>query len=240
MKTLRTIVVEDERLPRLTLLKKLEAHRPQVEVVDSCEDYDQALQSILRHKPDLLLLDIQLQGRDALQLLAEVGRTQPLPMVIFTTAYNERRYLMEAIKFQAVDYLLKPIDVGELAVAIAKAVEQNGANRPVMETVGLLSFKNVNGRLFLKAENIAFARADGNYAMLTTFDGEEMVMESLAALERTLSGTFVRIDRSTIVNMQLVYKLNTKRRTCIFRSHDGALLQLDLSKKGIEVMLEQL
>ena len=239
MLPLRTIVIEDERLPRLTLLKKLEAHSPQVEVVDSCEGYDQALQSILRQKPDLLFLDIQLQGRDALQLLAEVKQTQTLPMVIFTTAYNERHYLMEAIKFQALDYLLKPIDVNELALAIAKAVEHRQANQPTVEPTGLMVFRTVNGKLFLKAENIAFVRADGNYAVLATFDGEETVMESLAVLERTLDGrNFIRIDRSTMVNVQLIYKLNVKRRMCVLRSYDGALLQLELSKKGMDMLLE--
>ena len=64
MKKLKAIVVEDERLPRLSLLAKLEDFRHSVEVVDSCENYDSALMSILQHRPDLLFLDIQLQGRD--------------------------------------------------------------------------------------------------------------------------------------------------------------------------------
>ena len=68
----KAIVVDDERLPRLALLQKLEEFHHQVEVVDSCDNYDSALQSILRHQPDLLFLDIQLQGRDAMQLLDEV------------------------------------------------------------------------------------------------------------------------------------------------------------------------
>ena len=121
MKTLKAIVVEDERLPRLSLLQKLEDFRHEVEVIDSCDNYDSALQSILRHQPDLLFLDIQLQGRDAIQLLNEVRLTLPLPHVIFTTAYDDRKYLMNAIKLDAVDYLLKPIDKNELAAAITKA-----------------------------------------------------------------------------------------------------------------------
>lgn len=57
------IVVEDERLPRLSLLQKLEVFRNQIEVVDSCESYDDALYSITRNKPDVLFLDIQLQRK---------------------------------------------------------------------------------------------------------------------------------------------------------------------------------
>ena len=103
MKPLKTSVVEDERLPRLSLLQKLEDFRQEVEVIDSCDNYDSALQSILRHQPELLFLDIQLQGRDAIQLLNEVKQTLPLPHVIFTTAYADRKYLMSAGKLSAVD-----------------------------------------------------------------------------------------------------------------------------------------
>ena len=70
-----TIVVEDERLPRLSLLKKLEDFRHALEVVDSCDNYDTALESILKNRPDLVFLDIQLQGRDSIQLLDELKQT---------------------------------------------------------------------------------------------------------------------------------------------------------------------
>ena len=121
--TLKAIVVEDERYPRLSLLQKLEEFRSQIEVIDACDSYDAALKSILQHRPDLLFLDIQLQGRDSIQLLNELQNSMhTLPRVIFTTAYADRRYLMSAIKFSAVDYLLKPVDKNELALAIAKAV----------------------------------------------------------------------------------------------------------------------
>ena len=120
---LRTIVVEDERLPRLALLQKLENFSNAVDVIDSCDNYDTALHSILQNKPDLLLLDIQLQGRDTIQLLEELQKVQPLPYVIFTTAYNDRHYLMSAIKLSAVDYLIKPIDQSSLSIAIAKVMK---------------------------------------------------------------------------------------------------------------------
>ena len=90
MKKLKTIVVEDERLPRLSLLAKLEDYRHTLEVVDACDNYDSARESILLHRPDLLILDIQLQGRDSIQLLEELRQTIRLPYTIFTTAYSDR------------------------------------------------------------------------------------------------------------------------------------------------------
>ena len=68
MKTFRAIIVEDERLPRLSLLQKLETYHPDIEVVDCCETYEAALTAILRHRPDILFLDIQLQGHTTLEL----------------------------------------------------------------------------------------------------------------------------------------------------------------------------
>ena len=81
--TLKAIVVEDERYPRLSLLQKLEEFRSQIEVIDACDSYDAALKSILQHRPDLLFLDIQLQGRDSIQLLNELQNSMhTLPRVI--------------------------------------------------------------------------------------------------------------------------------------------------------------
>lgn len=237
MSTLKAIVVDDERMPRLSLLQKLEDFRQDVEVVASCDSYDNALQNILQLKPDLLFLDIQLQGRDAIQLLEELKQTQPLPYVIFTTAYSERRYLMSAIKLSAVDYLLKPIDKNELAIAIAKVSNLNGTDRQQPAANNRLSFRTVNGKLFVSPQDIAYVQADGNYSTLVTFSDTESVMESLASMEQHLdSSIFARVDRSTIVNIQQVYKLNTKRRQCTLRSDDNTTITLELSKTGIDTI----
>ncbi len=238
MKPLKTIVIEDERLPRLSLLQKLEDFRQQVEVVDSCDCYDSALQSILRHQPDLLFLDIQLQGRDALQLLDEVKQTLPLPHVIFTTAYADRKYLLSAIKLAAVDYLLKPIDRNELASAIAKACQLRHDNPPATQPPTRLSLRTANGKLFVEVADIAYITADGNYSHLNTFGSQEDILESLASMEQLLDPTvFLRVDRCTIVNTRRVYKLNVKRHQCSLLSPDGMVLDVELSKTGIERLM---
>ena len=243
MEPIRAIVVEDERLPRLTLLQKLEDFRHEVEVVDSCDNYDSALKSILHWKPELLFLDIQLQGRNSIELLEQVRETQPLPYVIFTTAYNDRHYLMSAIKLAAVDYLLKPIEKNELALAIAKVeARRNEVRGERREERGerkeeRIVFRTVNGKLFLHEEEIAYIRADGNYSKLTTFGDEEEVLDSLAVVERRLDNkVFVRVDRSTIVNTRQLYKLNTRRRVCTLRSEEGVCVDLELSKAGMAAL----
>ncbi len=241
MKTLKAIVVEDERLPRLSLLQKLEDFRQQVEVVDSCDNYDSALRSILRHQPDLLFLDIQLQGRDALQLLNEVKQSFQLPHVIFTTAYADRKYLLSAIKLAAVDYLLKPIDKNELALAIAKACQQPNGNPDGNGSSKRLSLRTAMGKIFIDSSDIAYVTADGNYSHLFTFSSREDILESLATMEQLLDAAgFMRVDRHTIINTQRVYKLNVKRQLCTLLSPDGMTLDVELSKSGVERLMKQL
>lgn len=239
MKKLKTIVVEDERLPRLSLLAKLEDYRDELYVADACEDYDSARDSILRHRPDLLFLDIQLQGRDSIQLLEELKNTIELPYIIFTTAYSDRNYLMSAIKLSAVDYLLKPVGKEELAHAVAKVVDRARSDAPAgAEIPDKLSFRSVNGKIFVAPDSIACFKAEGNYSKIVTFSGEDLIMESLHSLEQRLpEGGFVRVDRGTIVNIHKVYRVNQLLHTCTLQSGEGRMLDLRLSKNGVEALL---
>ncbi|MBO6250459.1 MAG: response regulator transcription factor [Muribaculaceae bacterium] len=239
MKKLKTIVVEDERLPRLSLLAKLEDYRHVVEVVDSCDNYDDARRSILKNRPDLLFLDIQLCGRDSIQLLDEIKETITLPYIIFTTAYTHRDYLMSAIKLSAIDYLLKPIDKALLEHAIAKVVDRSmAAVQPL--TPANLVFKTVNGKLIVSTASIAYAKADGNYAKIVTFEDENLVLESLLSMERRLSHyNFIRVDRSTIVNISMVYRLDQRLQICTLKTENGNIIKLKLSKHGIEQLMEK-
>lgn len=234
MNKLKTIVVEDEQLPRLSLLAKLEEHSGELEVVDACDSYDAALESILRHRPDLLFLDIQLSGRDTIQLLEELRKTIPLPYVVFTTAYSDREYLMSAIKLSAVDYLLKPVGKQELSQAIAKVMDRARAKKADRETREKLAFKSVNSKLFIASDDIAGFKAEGNYATLISFHGEHLLLENLLSLEKRLpADTFFRVDRSTIVNISSVFSLDQQHVTCTLRSRDGRQVELPLSKNGV-------
>lgn len=231
---LRTIVVEDERLPRLTLLQKLEALSDKVEVVDDCDSYEAALASITTRRPDLVLLDIQLRGRDSIQLLNELQQQMALPSVIFTTAYDNPNFLLNAIKLQAVDYLLKPISRDELADAIDKVLQRLPDAKSDAEQRTFV-FRTSAGRSWVDADRIAYIKAARNYSVLVCFDHEEVVLDNLMTLETMLGQeNFLRVDRSTIVNCSRITKLNVRRSSCRFRSDDGIEIDLELSKVAVE------
>ncbi len=244
MEKLRAIIVEDERMPRLSLAEKLASYHPSIEVVDMCEDCDAALESILRLRPDLLFLDIELPEKNSLWLLEKLREvsTMPLPHIIFTTAFSDSKYLMQAIKFQAADYLLKPVSLDELASAIRKVHEKSGKGST--DTTGSalsrrFAFKTMHSVLSLACEDFVYCEADGCYSRLFTAAGaEEAVFERLGEIEaRIAGGSIVRAGRKYLVNTDYVYKLDTRASVCRLRLPSGSTIDITLSEGGMETVM---
>lgn len=213
------ILVEDEELPRLSLKAKLATYHPEMEILDACEEAESALESILRHKPQILFLDIQLPGKDSLWLLEQLQQTgMKLPQLIFTTAFTDSRYLLKAIKFSAVDYLNKPVGIVELAQAVEKAKkrirEELSQEQQAVEKK--YTFSTFNSILVVGCDEIVFFRADGNYARLILLHGKsELVFERLGEIEEKLDkGLFFRAGRSLILNRKYIHKINVKDSSC--------------------------
>ena len=241
MKNFRAIIVEDERLPRLSLLQKLETYHPDIEVVACCESYETALTAILRHRPDILFLDIQLQGHTTLELLRELKEAIPLPHIIFTTAYNNSEYLLQAIRFAAADYLLKPVDVSDLAKAIRRIEERDttaSSSTPQPPAPSRkVPFRTLNGTLYAGKDEVIYVRASGNYSSIMLAEGEEIVLERLGVIENKL-GTkhFIRAGRTLLLNRNLIYKVNHKHKCCILRTPAGQEYSVELSAGGLEAV----
>ena len=230
---LRTIVVEDERLPRLTLLQKLEALSDKVEVVDDCDSYEAALASITTRRPDLVLLDIQLRGRDSIQLLNELQQQMTLPYVIFTTAYDNPNFLLNAIKLQAVDYLLKPFglqDFQRAANRLKERLESSAASGTVVggsltvgQSVALQSAADTNDdTIFLKTEyrvvkvsisDIRYVEAMSEYLKVYLDSDTKPIVTllSMKKMEERLPANFMRIHRSYIINLTKIQEVNKNR-----------------------------
>ena len=111
---LRVVLVDDEPLVRLGLRRLLE-QEPDVELVAECADGDQAVTAVKEHRPDVLLLDMQMPGRTGLEVLVALGEDRP-KAVVFVTAHDT--YAIDAFEQHAVDYLLKPFDQRRFRVAL--------------------------------------------------------------------------------------------------------------------------
>jgi two-component system LytT family response regulator len=121
MTTLKTIIVDDERLARRGLALRLQDN-PQVEVIAECANGRDALKAIAEHAPDLVFLDIQMPGMDGFEMVCEL-QADIMPMIVFVTAFDQ--YAVEAFKIHAVDYMLKPIEEERLREAVERAVSRH-------------------------------------------------------------------------------------------------------------------
>ena len=217
---LRVLIVDDEPLAR-ERLRVLLRDAPEVQVVGECGDGRRALAAIRRRRPDLLFLDVQMPELDGFAVLRALDPTE-LPAVIFVTAYD--RYALRAFEVHALDYLLKPFDRERFHRALARARTQIERDRrgtldarllalledlrPGRKRLERLVVKDGGRVFFLRAEEIDWVEAQGNYARLHIGRETHLVRETMARLEAGLDPKqFARIHRSTIVNLERVREL---------------------------------
>lgn len=210
---LKALVIDDENDARekiTFLLKRYCADT--VEVLAECGDGEEALAAITRHRPDLLFLDVEMPRMTGFDLLRKVGRAEF--DVIFTTAYDH--YAIKAIKFSAIDYLLKPIDIDQIKEAIARVQEkraQGGSGerveqlmentRPGAQISGL-SIPSKDGFVMVKLEEIVWCEAVNYYTVFHLTNKRELVAtRTLKDFEEMLDASgFARIHHSHLINLE--------------------------------------
>jgi two-component system LytT family response regulator len=212
--TLRTLIVDDERLAR-SELKRLLAEHDAIEVVGEAAHADAAEIAIENLSPDLLFLDVQMPGGTGFDLLE---RLDAVPYVVFATAYDE--YALRAFEVSALDYLVKPIDPERLEGAIAKVVararqgaEPQGAVEeqeppPTLTQDDQVFVKDGDRYWFVRLGDVRLFESEGNYTRLYFDDGKPLVYRSLTYLEERLDpAAFFRASRQHIINLRYVKDL---------------------------------
>lgn len=220
----RTVIADDERLARQKMLILLDSE-PQVKVVAECQDGRQTVSAIRECRPDMLLLDIQMPDLDGFQVLGEIP-PEDMPVVIFTSAYDQ--YAIRAFEANALDYLLKPFDQERLHHAVERARSELGKSRDREITRRILTLLSqvrsaslpapepdrrlairANGRVvFLDLNSIDWVEAAANYVRLNVGKESYLFRETISRIsERLDANHFVRIHRSTIVNVSKIKEL---------------------------------
>jgi two-component system LytT family response regulator len=199
---IRALVVDDESLARRNLTVLLRRD-PDVGSVTECESGTEAIEEIRRSKPDLVFLDVQMPECGGFDVLELLGGDLP-PAVIFVTAYDE--YAIRAFEAGALDYLLKPFDDARFGRALNRAKERLAhfvPQRP--RPVERLVVKSRGRVLFLNVADIDWIEAASYYACLHVGSDTHVLRRTLSDLERDLGdGTFIRIHRSIIVNVERI------------------------------------
>jgi len=215
----RTIIIEDEYSPRQMLREKLKQFAPDMEIIAECENAEDALIEILRLRPDLLFLDIQMPGKNGLWLADELIRlksdTFTPPDIIFTTGYVYSGYLLKAFELAAIDYLVKPVSNESLEKAVARYRERAGVSTGLqnlsdaIDKDQLLKFKSFNGLFLLRPDDIVYVEADRDYACMFFANGtKEDVFERLGEIEKKLpTETFWRAGKSIVINRKYIRKI---------------------------------
>jgi two-component system LytT family response regulator len=210
---MRTLIVDDERLARNELKRLLEPYT-KIEIVAEAANAEEALKLIEELQPELLFLDIQMPGKNGFELLSSIeGKS---PEVIFTTAYDE--YAIKAFEYNALDYLLKPIDTERLKETIHRIEENQAqpespahANERVEKVLGendQVFVKDGEKCWFVKLGKIRLFESMGNYVRLHFDDQKPLVLKSLNNLEERLDpNTYFRANRKHIINLHWIEKI---------------------------------
>jgi len=208
------IIIDDEKHCIKTLTNLLETNFSEVQIVATCLDSTKAYDLIQLHKPGFIFLDIEMPLLNGFDLLSKFEHL--FFEVVFTTAYDT--YAIKAIKYSALDYLLKPVSREDLAAAIEKIKNKQGFiskaqvqmatavhNRQLPETIAL---PTADGLTFAPVNDIVFCTADGSYTRVFMADNIEILLsKSMGDVDEILSGySFFRIHHSTLINLKHVKK----------------------------------
>jgi len=217
---IRTLIVDDEPLAR-ERIRALLQKEADIEIIGECADGRGAVAAISKDRPDLVFLDVQMPELDGFGVLEQLD-SEARPAVVFVTAHD--KFALRAFEVHALDYLLKPFDSGRFKKALERARDRiqrqqtgelshriselladlkTGAKHPER-----LAIKSGGKVLFLKIDEIDWIEAADNYVELHIGNESHLHRETMAALEGKLpADKFMRISRSTIVNIERIKEL---------------------------------
>lgn len=210
MRTIKTMLVEDERLAREEL-KSMLSQFHELEIIDEAKNGEEGLLKIRKQKPDLIFLDVNMPGFSGFELLKQLDE---IPLVVFVTAYDE--FAIKAFEVDALDYILKPIDPVRLQETIKKIVarfkEENETSEeieiPTKKTLGLTDsvfIKDGEKCWFVELSNIRMLESEGNYVRIYFDNFKPLILRSLGSFEERFDPTvFFRANRKYIINLKWI------------------------------------
>lgn len=202
---IKAVIVEDSRLARNELKELLKKHSD-IELTGEAENVDKAFELIQKEQPDLLFLDINMPEKDGFELLEMLDE---VPITVFTTAFDE--YAIKSFEYNALDYLLKPINEKRFAQALEKVRTNIQGKDELIKDGERLS---ENSQIFIKEgeqcwlvsiREISHFEIVGNYSRVYFEDNKPMLYKSLNQIEEKLpEKSFFRVNRQQIINTHFI------------------------------------
>lgn len=239
---IKAIIVDDEPNCCEIMATLLERYCPQVKVADICYSGQAALNSIVELRPDIVFLDIEMPQMNGFEMLEKLQSVNF--KLIFTTSYDQ--YAIKAIRFSALDYLLKPIDREELQNAVKKALQEMGNPVPQQLEVLLQKFSKIGngsqkialptmeGLLMINVGDIISCASDRNYTTLFLKEKKKLLISRpLKEMEELLEEhDFLRVHHSYLVNFKEIDRYIRGEGGYLIMS-DGSSVDISRSKKDL-------
>ena len=207
---MKTVIIDDSRLAR-NELKRLLKEFDNVQVIGEAASVDEAKEKLNELKPDLIFLDIQMPGKTGFDLLEEL---ETVPEVVFSTAYDE--HALKAFEYNALDYLVKPVQKQRLAGAVSKVFDkikkkeaaQKDGNEDVLTIMDQVFVKDGERCWFVQLSDIRLFEVSGNYTTVYFDNSKPMITRTLNYLESRLDDkTFFRANRQQIINLKWIERI---------------------------------
>jgi len=248
-KPIRTIIVDDEHYAR-EVIRHLLASKEDVEILAECSNGYEAVEAIVKLKPDLVFLDIQMPEMDGFQVVKQAEYFHR-PYYIFATAYDS--FALKAFEVNALDYLLKPFDDERFYTALTKAKNQisqeafgligeklsglidyaQASAKPTVQYLSKIPIKETGRIYFVDTAAIDWIEAADQYIQLHVGSKKHLIRERMNEMERQLDPRlFCRIHRSTMVNLHQIKELQPFfKGDYLVILKDGTSLKLTRSRK---------
>lgn len=219
------LIIDDESHARSFLSKLIEEYIPRIEVVGIASSALEGIKLMKNVDPDIIFLDIEMPNGNGFDFLDAVdrGRTK----IIFTTAYQE--FALNAIKYKADGYLLKPIDLDDLEELIESLQFQE---KKTSDSLTRIVFKTLDSIEYVLPAEIIRVESDGNYSTIYKVDGKKLVIsKNMKQIEAELPSTlFIKTHKSHLINLTQIVRY-VKTDGGYFELSDGSIVPLSRRKK---------
>lgn len=214
---LTAIIIDDETSSRNSLRQKLANHCPGIVIIGECENGEEGIKILGQEAPDIVFLDVEMPRMNGFTMLQQLKNKNF--EVIFITAYDH--YAIKAIKFSALDYLVKPVEVEDLKTAVEKVTQKRnqlaGNKRIELLLQNFLDEKtahqriaisSMEGLMFIATDDIDYLEANSNYtSFYLTGNRKITATKTLKDFEELLPDSiFIRIHHSYLINKNKVEK----------------------------------
>ena len=240
MRTIRTLIVDDERYAREELTYLLEQF-PDVKLVGEAESGEVAILKALQLQPDVVFLDIEMPKMNGLEAAKALVELKKVPLIVFATAYPE--FAAEAFRINAVDYLLKPYDEEQLKQTIDRIEKRlyptTSANHS--ETIGKLAVEADGEITYILPQSILYIYRDEKVTKIITSTQDYEIRTTLKELESRLEPfSFFRIHKSTLVNLRYVSRISPWFNGAYQLELEGVEDQLSVSRNYVKDLRQRL